>query len=65
MKNGKLLSCNDFRLFIWFRLTRFFFNAALHTPNNLSLAPYDRAMVRIEKINARDDKLILSLVKLL
>ena len=47
------------------QLTRFFFNAALHTPNNLSLAPYDKAMVRIEKINARDDKLILSLVKLL
>ncbi len=47
------------------QLTRFFLNAALHTPNNVSLAPYDKAMVRIEKINARDDKLILSLVKLL
>ncbi len=47
------------------QLTRFFLNAALHTPNNLVLAPYDRAIVQIEKINPRDDKLILSLVKLL
>ena len=47
------------------QLTPFFLNAALHTPNNLVLAPYDRAMVQIEKINPRDDKLILSLVKLL
>ena len=54
-----------FPTFYLVQLTRFFFNAALHTPNNLSLAPYDKAMVRIEKINARDDKLILSLVKLL
>jgi len=47
------------------QLTQFFLNAALHTPNNLVLAPYDRAIVQIEKINPRDDKLILSLVKLL
>ena len=47
------------------QLTRFFLNAALHTPNNLVLAPYDKAIVQIEKINPRDDKLILSLVKLL
>ena len=29
------------------------------------LKPYDRAIVRIEKINPREDKLTLSLVKLL
>ncbi len=47
------------------QLTQFFLNAALHTPSNVSLAPYDKVSVRIEKINARDDKLVLSLVRLL
>ena len=47
------------------QLTQFFLNAALHTPNNLVLAPHDRAIVQIEKINPRDEKLVLSLVKLL
>ncbi len=40
-------------------------NAALNSTGGLVLKPYDRAIVRIEKINAREDKLTLSLVKLL
>ena len=47
------------------QLTGLYLNAALHTPNNLALAPHDKAIVKIEKINPRDDKLVLSLVKLL
>lgn len=40
-------------------------NAALISSNNLSLNPYDRAIIRIEKVNPREDKLSLALVKLL
>jgi len=40
-------------------------NGALATPNGLTLTPYDRALVRIEKVNPREDRLALSLVKLL
>lgn len=47
------------------QMTSLCVNAALSTPNSLSLNPYDRALVRIDKINPRDDKLGLALVKLL
>ena len=47
------------------QLTSLCVNAALSTPNSLSLNPYDRALVRIDKINPRDDKLGLALVRLL
>jgi len=40
-------------------------NAALISSNSLSLSPYDRAIIRIEKVNPREDKLSLGLVKLL
>jgi exoribonuclease-2 len=40
-------------------------NAALVSSNNLSLNPYDRAIIRIEKVNPREDRLSLALVKLL
>jgi exoribonuclease II len=47
------------------QMTSLCINAALSTPNGLSLNPYDRALVRIDKINPRDDRLGLALVKLL
>jgi exoribonuclease II len=47
------------------QMTSLCINAALSTPNSLSLNPYDRALVRIDKINPRDDKLGLALVRLL
>jgi exoribonuclease II len=46
-------------------ITEFCFNAALNAPSNVSLNPSDRAIIRLEKINPREDKLSLSLVKLL
>lgn len=47
------------------QILEFGVNAVLNTPNNLTLNPYDRAIIRIEKISPRDDKLNLALVKLL
>jgi len=46
-------------------ITKLCFNAALNAPSNVSLNPYDRAIIRLEKINPREDKLSVSLVKLL
>jgi len=46
-------------------LTEFGVNAALNSTGGLALKPYDRAIVRVEKVNAREDRLTLSLVKLL
>jgi exoribonuclease-2 len=54
-----------FHRFHLVRITELGFNAALNTPDGLALSPSDRALVRIEKIAPRDDKLSLSLVKLL
>ncbi|MCX5863048.1 MAG: ribonuclease catalytic domain-containing protein [Desulfomonile sp.] len=54
-----------FPRFYLVQLTRFGLNAALSAPPSLKLNPYDQAMVRIEKINPRDDRLSLSLVKIL
>ncbi len=45
------------------QIVQFAFNAALNTPNGLSLSPYDRALVRIEKVNAREDQLSFSLAR--
>ncbi|MDQ7784312.1 MAG: ribonuclease catalytic domain-containing protein [Desulfomonilaceae bacterium] len=47
------------------QLTEYGVNAALNSTGGMALKPYDRAIVRIEKINPRDDRLTLSLVKLL
>jgi len=47
------------------QIIEFGINAALSAPNNLALNPYDRAIIRIEKISPREDKLSLALVKLL
>ncbi len=47
------------------QLSKFCLNAALHSSNHLSLNPGDRAMVRADKINPRQDKLVVSLVRLL
>jgi len=46
------------------QIPEFCLNAALKTPNSLALSPYDRATVRIEKVNPREDRLSLSLVRL-
>jgi exoribonuclease-2 len=46
------------------QILEFGINAALSTPNNLALNPYDRAIIRIEKISPREDKLSLGLVRL-
>ena len=44
------------------RLSKFCLNAALHSSNHLLLNPGDRAVVRVDKINPRQDKLVVSLV---
>jgi exoribonuclease-2 len=54
-----------FHRFHLVRITELGFNAALNTPDGLALSPSDRALVRIEKIAPREDKLSLSLAKLL
>ena len=54
-----------FPRFYLVHITNFCFNAALNAPSNVSLNPCDRAIIRLEKINPREDKLSLSLVKLL
>lgn len=54
-----------FPRFYLVQLTSFAVNAALNVPHSVTLNPYDRAIVKIEKINPREDKLTLSLVKLL
>jgi exoribonuclease II len=41
------------------------FNAALNASGGLSLSPRDRVLTKIEKVNPREEKLILSLVKVL
>lgn len=47
------------------QMINFGLNAPLNSPESLTLRPYDRAIVRIEKVNARHDKLNLSLIRLL
>lgn len=54
-----------FSKFHLMHLVNFGINAPLNTPENVTLRPSDRALVRIEKVNPRDDKLNLSLVRLL
>jgi len=63
----------DFEAIVLHRFPRFYLvylkefahRAALRTPPGINLNPYDRAIVRIEKVVPREDKLILSLVSLL
>jgi exoribonuclease-2 len=47
------------------RIEEYVLNAALYTANSVTLNPYDRVLVRIEKIRPREDQLSLSLVKIL
>jgi exoribonuclease-2 len=47
------------------RLEEFCINAPMNVSNGLSLNPYDRAIVVIDKINPREDKFSVSLVRLL
>lgn len=47
------------------QMTDFRLNAALSSPNGLSLNPYDRVVARVEKVNPREDRVGLSLVRLL
>jgi exoribonuclease II len=54
-----------FPRFYLVQITEFGFNAALNATSNVSLNPCDRAIIRLEKINPREDKLSVSLVKLL
>ncbi len=54
-----------FPKFYLVQITALGFNAALHVPPSFSMAPHDRCLARIEKINPRAEKLSLSLVKLL
>jgi len=63
----------EFEAIVLYRFPRFYLvqitslglNAALNVPISVSLNPYDRVIIRTEKINPREDKLSLSLVKLL
>ncbi len=54
-----------FPRFYLVRISELGINAALSSTGGLSLSPGERALVRIEKLNPRDDKLGLSLVRLL
>jgi exoribonuclease II len=54
-----------FPRFYLVQIAEFGFNAALGTSGGLSLSPCDRVLAKVEKVNPRDDKLTLSLVKVL
>ncbi len=41
------------------------FNAALHVNDDVALNPYDRVLARVQKVNPREDRLTLSLIRLL
>ncbi len=63
----------DFEATVLHRFPRFYLvyikelahRAVLRTPPGVNLNPHDRAVVRVEKVAPREDKLILSLVDLL
>ena len=65
IKSSSPVVLHRFPKFHLVQLTEYGVNAALNSTGGLALKPYDRAIVRIEKINPREDKLTLSLVKLL
>ena len=73
LKHLSTLRKNEFEAVVLHRFPKFHlvqmvdfsFNAPLNTPDGLTLRPYDRAIVRIEKVNPRHDKLNLSLIRLL
>jgi len=61
----------EFELVVLHRFPRFYlaqivkygFNAALLAGSNSTLAPYDRVMAKIEKVNPRADRLTMSLIR--
>jgi exoribonuclease II len=73
LRHLELRKSEEFEAVVLHRFPKFYlvqiaglgFNAALNASGGLSLSPRDRVLVRIEKINPRDDKLSLSLVKVL
>jgi exoribonuclease-2 len=52
-----------FPRFYLVQIVQYGFNGALNTPDGLSLNPYDRTLVRVDKVNAREDRLLFSLVR--
>ncbi|MEW6347933.1 MAG: ribonuclease catalytic domain-containing protein [Thermodesulfobacteriota bacterium] len=54
-----------FPRFYLVHLYEFVYNAVLHVPHNVTLNPYDRVLVQIDRVKPRADMLTLSLVKLL
>ncbi len=54
-----------FPRFYLVHLHEFVFNAVLHVSHNVTLNPYNRVLVQIDKVKPRADMLTLSLVKLL
>jgi exoribonuclease II len=55
---------NRFPRFYLVQLTKYCFNAALFAPGGVNLGPGNRCVVQVEKINPREDRLALSLVKI-
>jgi exoribonuclease-2 len=64
-ENFEAVVLQRFPRFHLVQIVQFGLNAALMTPDSLILNPYDKVLVRIEKIRPREDKLSLSLVRLL
>ncbi|MBI5249206.1 MAG: RNB domain-containing ribonuclease [Desulfomonile tiedjei] len=54
---------NRFPKFFLVQITQLSLNAVLHVSGGTSLTPGERLVARIEKINPRDDRLTLSLVR--
>jgi exoribonuclease-2 len=54
-----------FPRFYLVQINEFAFNAALNTPDGHTLSPYDRLVVKLERIRPREEKLNLSLIKVL
>ncbi len=55
---------NRFPRFYLVQLTKYCLNAALFAAGGVNLSPGNRCVVQIEKINPREDRLALSLVKI-
>ncbi len=73
LKHLSKMKKNEFEAVVLHRFPKFHLlqmvdfgiNAPLNSSESLTLRPYDRAIVRIEKVNPRYDKLNLSLIRLL
>ncbi|HMK34735.1 MAG TPA: RNB domain-containing ribonuclease [Desulfomonilaceae bacterium] len=59
------LVLHRFPKFYLVHITGLCFNAALNASAGLSLSPRDRVLAKVDRVNPRDDKLVLSLVKVL